>query len=170
MIIKIHSAEKLEKLAKTPFPPKTALISISDPGDEPVEMSYEPDYVLRLAFDDVSLEEIIEGYSPADMSEETIIKNFESKNLYIFTQKQAQEIAEFIIPLKSEIDLLICQCYYGESRSAGCAAAITEFLYGKGIEIFADYKYCPNKRVYHKLIEALREIALDEGVCAIKGP
>jgi predicted protein tyrosine phosphatase len=146
MIIKIHSAESIIKLAQTPFPPGTALISISDPDDEPLVFLYEPEHILRMQFEDISIEEL---------SEDDLI--YAQREKRIFTKKQAEIIAEFILPLKYQIDILICQCYYGQSRSAGVAAAISQYFYSNGIDIFADYKYTPNKSVYNKIIEALRK-------------
>jgi predicted protein tyrosine phosphatase len=146
MIINIHSAESLVELARKPFPPKTALISITDYVNEPIEISYEPDYILRLSFEDISVE---------DLSEEELFKANKDKRL--FTVEQAEKIAEFILPIKDEIELLICQCEYGVSRSSGCAAAIIEYFYGNGIDIFADIKYTPNKLVYHRTIDALKK-------------
>ena len=46
---------------------------------------------------------------------------------------------------------IICQCEYGQSRSAGCAAAILEHFQGNGITIFRDYKYYPNKLIFNKV-------------------
>jgi predicted protein tyrosine phosphatase len=145
MIINIHSAESLAELARKPFPPKTALISITDYYDEPLEISHEPEHILRLSFEDISVE---------DLSEEELFKANKDKRL--FTKKQAEKIAEFILPIKDKIDLLICQCEYGVSRSSGCAAAISEYFYKNGIDIFADFKYTPNKLVYHRTIDALK--------------
>jgi predicted protein tyrosine phosphatase len=160
MIIKIYSFEGIEELAKSPFPEKTALISIGDPGDDPPELKNKPEYILRLSFDDVSVEEIFDFTSddnPERITEEMIGKRLERKKMQIFTKEQAEKIAAFILPKKDEIDLLICQCEYGVSRSAGCAAAISEYFYKNGIDIFADYYYLPNKRVYSETIKALRE-------------
>ena len=50
---------------------------------------------------------------------------------------------------------ILCQCEYGQSRSAGCAAAILQYFSGNGIDVFADYRYYPNQLVYHKVFEAL---------------
>ena len=51
---------------------------------------------------------------------------------------------------------IICQCEYGQSRSAACAAAIKEHYGKRGIEIFADYRYYPNQLVFNKLLCALK--------------
>ena len=52
---------------------------------------------------------------------------------------------------------IICQCEYGMSRSAGCAAAILEYYQHSGITVFADDRYCPNKAVFRKLLAALKK-------------
>ena len=70
------------------------------------------------------------------------------------SDKQAREISEFVIKHKDDVDILVCQCTYGKSRSAGCAAAIAEYYYGNGIEIFASMDYSPNKLVYQKVFNA----------------
>ena len=54
---------------------------------------------------------------------------------------------------------IICQCEYGQSRSAGCAAEILEHFYRRGIDIFAAYEYYPNQVVYHKVFDALEAAA-----------
>ena len=73
---------------------------------------------------------------------------------------EADKLAEFIYDAKKMGFDIICQCEYGQSRSAGCAAAIREHFYGDGIKIFADYRYYPNQLVYNKLYDALEKQAL----------
>ena len=51
---------------------------------------------------------------------------------------------------------IICQCDYGQSRSAACAAAILEHFERNGISIFADYRYYPNQLVFNKVLKALK--------------
>lgn len=68
---------------------------------------------------------------------------------------EADELAEFICKAKEEGLDIICQCEYGQSRSAGCAAAILQHFEGRGIDVFADYRYYPNQLVYHKVFDAL---------------
>ena len=68
---------------------------------------------------------------------------------------EAPELTEYINKAFRDGRDIICQCEYGQSRSAGCAAAILEHFYRRGIEIFADYKYYPNQVVYHKVFDAL---------------
>ena len=73
---------------------------------------------------------------------------------------EAKELATFIDSAIADGYEIICQCEYGQSRSAGCAAAIQEFYYHNGIEIFSDYRYFPNKMIYHKLLDALKKKSL----------
>lgn len=68
-------------------------------------------------------------------------------------------MAAFIVKAYIDGKNIICQCEYGQSRSAGCAAAILENFYRRGIDIFAEYKYYPNQVVYHKVFDALEALA-----------
>ncbi len=138
--IEIHSLESIEKRSADEWECSTAIISIGDNGSVPPKLAHQPDYFMRLEFEDIASDEAGErGVNPEHM----------------FSDEQAREIAEFVYGCKNEVDLLICQCEYGQSRSAGCAAAIRQHFYGDGIEIFANEKYYPNKPVFHKLTAAL---------------
>ena len=68
---------------------------------------------------------------------------------------EAPALAAFIYDTMENGGNIVCQCEYGQSRSAACAAAIREHFYGDGIRIFADYRYYPNQLVYNKLKAAL---------------
>ena len=67
-------------------------------------------------------------------------------------------LAKFIDKAKNDGMDIICQCEYGQSRSAGCAAAILEHYYKNGISIFADYRYYPNQLIFNKIYEALNRL------------
>ena len=71
---------------------------------------------------------------------------------------EADELARFIYRAVGEGRNLICQCDYGQSRSAACAAAILQHFEGRGIDVFADYRYYPNQLVYHKVLDALNKM------------
>jgi len=75
----------------------------------------------------------------------------------LFDDGQARKIAEFVLSNQKKIDVLICQCEQGQSRSAVCAAAVAELLYETGEVIFADERYSPNVIVYQKTLEALKK-------------
>ncbi len=70
---------------------------------------------------------------------------------------EADDMAAFIYHSYDNGMNIICQCEYGQSRSAACAAAILEHFYHNGISIFSDYNYYPNQVVYHKIYDALEK-------------
>lgn len=160
MKIEIHSLESIESRAALPFAPHTILISMGDTGEDPPRLQNKPGHILRLTFDDITLQEIKEEFDlpqSVTSSDVALIEMLRIKNIHIFSDEQARQIAEFVLRHSRETEVLICQCHYGQSRSAGCAAAITEHFNGNGIDIFANDNYYPNKLVYRKVFEALKE-------------
>lgn len=145
MNVEIHSIQSLKRRAHKPFAPDTALISIGDFGKELPLLEYKPAHILRMEFDDVTPSEI----------------DYESSERYafrLFSEEQANQIADFVYRYWESRGTLLCQCHYGQSRSAAVAAAIKEHFYHNGIEIFADEqeRYCPNVYVFRLTLRALR--------------
>lgn len=68
---------------------------------------------------------------------------------------EVEKLADFIYTVVEQGMDIICQCEYGQSRSAACAAAIKEHFEKSGIEVFADYRYYPNQLIFNKLRDAL---------------
>lgn len=68
---------------------------------------------------------------------------------------EAEPLARFIKAAVQEGLDILCQCEYGQSRSAACGAAIREYFFRDGIRIFADYRYYPNQLIFNKLLSAL---------------
>ena len=66
-------------------------------------------------------------------------------------------MAKFIYEARADGLDILCQCDYGQSRSAACAAAILQHFEARGIEVFINFKYYPNQLVYHKVFEALEK-------------
>ena len=153
MKIEIESRESITTRAKEPFRLRTALISITDADDDFAVLEHKPCHILQLKFDDVSSEIFEEALGRTPTKEEAVML---SKKFHMFTDKQALEIAEFFMSILGKVELLICQCEYGQSRSAGVAAAIMQFKSSNGIEVFADENYFPNRFVYNKLLKVLR--------------
>ena len=152
MNVEIIGREELMKRSMEPFPEGTAIISITDSDDEDVALGHQPDRILRLKFDDVS-DEIYEellGRKPSVREMHQIENRF-----YMISNAQTERMADFILSM-GKGGTLICQCEYGQSRSAGVAAAVMEYYYRKGINIFADARYYPNKYVFRKLLHTLR--------------
>lgn len=150
MKVAIYSREKVENLiADSQFPSNTAVVSFCAPELKHTDNDYMPvDYssvcsdVFYCEVDDLDIDSLPEkGYT------------------YDSYFPEAVELAEFINNAYRNGKDIICQCEYGQSRSAGCAAAILEHFYRRGIDIFAEYKYYPNQVVYHKVFDALESAA-----------
>lgn len=152
MTVKIMSRKDLMELARVPFPADVAVISITDSDDEDVELLHQPEHLLRLKYDDVS-DEIFEqllGRKPTIAEMRRI-----SSRLHMISNAQIQQIAEFVIS-RNNTGTLICQCEYGQSRSAAIAAAVEEYYHRRGVRIFADTRYYPNKYIFRKLLKSLQ--------------
>ena len=128
----IQDRDLIEIISRKPFPKGTAVISIADVGSEFAELWYDPDELLQLRFDD---------YEPINA----------------LTDEQAKEIAEFYHRVSKTVKRIVCQCEHNKARSAAIVAAIKEYSEGNGIEIFADDRYFPDKVVFRKVLEALKE-------------
>ena len=155
MKIEIESRKSIKIRAKEPFPAHTAIISITDMDNDFVVLKNKPEYFLRLKFDDVTHEMLEDYYSGCESPASDGIKTLAEKH-HIFNDKQAEKVSEFVKSILNKAELLICQCEFGQSRSAGLAAAVRQFLHGDGVEIFADDRYYPNKVVFRKVFAALK--------------
>ena len=143
MVVSIYSRDAMYRLIKSGIPKNTAIISFSDTEEDFIRFPKGTD-ALHVAFYDVR------PFTVATHHYDRILP-------------QAKEIADYIICKRKEGKDLICQCDYGVSRSAGCAAAILEMWDHKGLEIFADYRYTPNQFVYNKVLKELRERNKQDG-------
>ena len=113
-----------------------AVISFFDVGTEPVSIGSSGADICPVELDDIDSDE----------------PGFDHSSFF----PEAGTVAEFVVRAVAAGKNVICQCEYGMSRSAGCAAAILEHYEGSGITVFADDRYCPNKAVFRKLLGALR--------------
>lgn len=152
MRVEIMSRKALEERSKVPFASDMAVISITDSHREDVVLQHQPEQLLRLKFDDVS-DEIFEqllGRKPTVGEMRQIANRF-----HMISNAQIRQIAEFIIS-RNNAGTLICQCEYGQSRSAAIAAAVEEYHHRRGIQVFADSRYYPNKYIFRKVLKSLR--------------
>lgn len=148
MNVSVYSREAIESIiAAGNFPKNTAVISFYDPAIKRIDEDYSHvDYsgvyntVFYSELDDLDLDVLRrKGYT------------------YDTYFPEAPDIAAFIYrAFDSGMDI-ICQCEYGQSRSAATAAAILEAFYHNGISIFTNYDYYPNQVVYHKIFDALEK-------------
>ena len=155
MKILIKSRKDIEALSKKPFAERTLLISITDANDIPVELTNEPEYLIRVAFDDVDNDVVIDEVGMNATAEENAVVE---KKYNMISMEQAHEIAKLYYDHKDEINVLICQCEHGQSRSAAVAAAILEFRSRRGIDVFSNDNYYPNKVVFRRMLEALKDL------------
>jgi predicted protein tyrosine phosphatase len=110
-----------------------AVISITDPSAPEAELAASPlrRAVLRLKFNDIG-----EGPSHGE---------------YVsMAEADAQAILAFYLQHRGEIDLLICHCESGASRSAGVAAALSQIVQDEDMYFFRNYT--PNLHVYDTLL------------------
>ncbi len=147
MKVSIYLRNEIERLIDNDFPKNTAVISFYDPKGirsdnlTPVDYKNKAEMVYQVAIYDIDIDYL------------------DKYNLTFDTYlTEAKEIAEFIYQAKDKGLDIICQCQYGQSRSAGCAAAILEHFEKNGISIFADYRYYPNQVVFNKILKALDEV------------
>lgn len=147
MNVYIYSREEIEKLLQKDFPKNTAIISFYDPPGKykdrllAVDYKGKTDMLFQVAVYDIDLE-VLEDYG----------LTFDT----YFTE--VEELAEFICEANAKDMDIICQCEYGQSRSAACAAAILEYFEGNGISVFRDYRYYPNQLIFNKVYEALKSL------------
>ena len=146
MKVEVYSRDAMEELKQAGFPKNVAVISFYTPTGKresyfpPVDYRGFTDRVFYVGIVDIDIELLPEyGYTY-----ETYIA-------------AVDELAAFIRAAHDEGLDIICQCDWGQSRSAGCAAAILQHFEARGIDIFADYRYYPNQLVYHRVFEALEK-------------
>lgn len=146
MRVSVYSRETIESIiAVHKFPENTAVISFYDPAIKRIDEDYSHvdysgvcDTVFYSELDDLDLDVLRrKGYT------------------YDTYFPEAPDIAAFIYRAYDMGMDIICQCEYGQSRSAATAAAILEYFYHSGISIFTNYDYYPNQVVYHKIFDAL---------------
>ena len=157
MKVEIHSRMSIKKLIEEGFPKNTAVISFYTPQKmrraEDVRIDYSEvcNKVFYIAVPDIDLKCLSDyGYTYDTYIEDTL------------------GLVEFIYDAHSYGLDIICQCDFGQSRSAACAAAILEHFENRGIDIFVDYRYYPNQLVYHKVFDALEKHVCDKAVNYIK--
>ena len=150
--VQIISRKEAERLCKTDLLRRAAVISFYDPPDARTQKgSRRVDY--RKACQNVFFAGV------RDLDIEVLAEYGLTYDTYF---PQAPKLAAFILRALRARRPIVCQCEYGQSRSAACAAAIREFCDGSGIRIFADYRYYPNQLIFNKLLLALAETAEKE--------
>lgn len=74
-------------------------------------------------------------------------------DIKLFTDKDAENILDFVKSCKEATDLIVVHCEAGISRSAGVAGALSLIYNGSDKEFFSGY-FHPNMLVYRKILNA----------------
>lgn len=130
-------------LARTVTHPEPyAVISIGEPQVKPAPLADSPQCkaVLRLHFSDVA----------SDLPRLRFVTHVAP-----FTPDMAQQIVHFVgVQMQNNVNLIVVHCEAGMSRSAGVAAALSQF-YNYDATPFLVY-YRPNAHVRRLVLDALR--------------
>ena len=139
MNVEILSQWDLRRKAAKGFDPGTALISLGDWGSEPLDLVRSPEHTLRILCNDIP-PALVDLSDPRDM-------------FRLFSREQAEQVARFAYDHRESP--ILCQCWYGSSRSAAVAAALLEHFDKRGMEVFRDERYCPNLYIFRLTLQAL---------------
>lgn len=167
MNINIYSRKEMEFILQNGILQNKAVISFYDPIES---------YSIEKYSNGVGASSIKLSFGEKEQDDDNIFMNYRGEIKYYFQIwvldinyyeledyglsyseffPEVDELAKFIKKVVKEEYDIICQCEYGQGRSAGCAAAILEYYEHSGIKIFANYKYCPNQMIFNKLYKAL---------------
>ena len=126
-----------EEIRDFSFDKPYLVISVTDPEKLEADIFQSDDLIdiVRLKFDDIG--------KPNKFQ-------FEDSSDILMSSEQATQILEFVKKYSDEVDLIVCQCEQGVSRSAGIAAAISKILQNED-EYFLK-NYWANRWVYELLI------------------
>ncbi|MRR28783.1 hypothetical protein EG834_00250 [bacterium] len=115
------------------------VISITNPGSDNAKLPELPNCrgLLRVQFGDTVGTGVYESLKPV----------------------QARDIASFVAGKKNDVELIVCHCEAGVSRSAGVASAISCWINGdeEAKSFSHDGIHRPNQAVYTLVLNALRE-------------
>lgn len=90
------------------------------------------------------------------------VDNQNNENVTCITKEQAEEIVDFFYKVKDDTDWFVFNCFAGQSRSAGCCAAIMRMMYNEDSLVFNHWFFKPNMKVYRMILNAwLDHIAKD---------
>lgn len=147
MNVNVYSRAAASALIKKDFPKNVSVISFYTPPSNGgvaelpksrVDYSGVCDDVFYVGAPDITEE----GFFEFGYTEDTFLSEIE-------------DLVDFIYKAYNSGRDIICQCDFGRSRSAACAAAILEHFYGRGNEILLSDNYHPNITIYNKVLEAL---------------
>lgn len=126
------------------------IISITENSEEFVKIPKRRNCkgILQLKFSDVG----------EDIGQDII----EKYKLTLFNENHAKQILNFVFENKDNVNMIVCQCDAGISRSSATAKALDKILNGNDVKTEYDFNlinsefdispFFPNQLVYHTLI------------------
>lgn len=80
-----------------------------------------------------------------------IDKHFPNTSCILFNSRIAQKILNLVDKYKNKVEVIVCQCEAGISRSAGVAAALSRIINQDDYIYFK--RFIPNRTVYRTILE-----------------
>jgi predicted protein tyrosine phosphatase len=136
-----------EEIKNFNFEKPYLIISVTDPINSGAEIVQSSNLVeiLSLKFDDIGKPNKFQFGNSDDV---------------LMNSEQAKQILEFVKRNLSKVELIVCQCEQGMSRSAGIAAALSKIVQNED-EYFLK-NYWANRWVYDLLIETANNFNLSQ--------
>ena len=127
---------------------KHIVISITCPEDTHPDISKQDSClgILKLKFHDW-------GEAEKERIRKLMVASPKATKQVFFTKEEAKKIVDFLYKHYGTIELIVCQCDAGISRSSAVAAAISKYITGSDEYFFKHY--LPNSLVYKLLLEEL---------------
>jgi predicted protein tyrosine phosphatase len=147
MIVKILNRREIKAYQETE---NYAVISISCSNDPGVELSAPSNLrgLLRIQFDDIS--------QP--------VTDEKTGRVYAhFTPELAKHIINFVNAMLNKVNIIVCQCDAGISRSAGVAVGLSALLCINEDQLFNSGRYIPNTLVYKTIKQELTKMQKANG-------
>ena len=142
MTMSLDEAMVRERFIKRPH----AFIRVSDPRDTLPDLPDNDTFMGSLSL----------KFYDADS-----INHISKKDRYLkdglFTEMHAEQILDFVEKMKPSIDVLICHCRAGISRSAGISAALSFIYDGSDKQVFNNKRFMPNMLVYRTILKVWDE-------------
>ena len=149
-IFTVLSRAEANEFAKQTHDQRISAICIYETWNSDPDVPYESNVmngvknVLHIHFDDCEVD------------------NQNNENVTCITKEQAEEIVDFFYKVKDDTDWFVFNCFAGQSRSAGCCAAIMRMMYNEDSLVFNHWFFKPNMKVYRMILNAwLDRIAKD---------
>lgn len=174
MQFKVMSQKDAVEYTKHKHSEKSLLISIigtrtDRPNLEPPNNVNNIQKILQLKFDDIQTAS--QGYQIVFWKKDEALTfddndTLDDLGLILFNQEIAETVVQCVAEWVDKVDLIICHCSAGISRSAGCCAAIMKALTGDDSDIFNNPMYHPNMTVYYQLIKAFANYGRYTDICS----